>query len=681
MIQFFRKTIVWYCTVLLLFIVNRSAWAQLADSTKTTEIEGVVIESVRADTGMPITQTTLTQKDIKQLYAGQEVVTRLAVTPSITWYSDGGHYTGYSYMRLRGIDQTRINFTLNGVPLNEPEDQGVYFSNYPGFLNSIQSAQIQRGVGISSNGTTSFGGSVNFESPGLLKPRGSEVQLSYGSYNTWQVSPQFNTGLLANKWAFYGRYAASGSDGFREHSGTTGQTFFFSGGYFGKRSVLKLTAFTGRSKSSMSYLAVSEDDLRRDYRLNYLTDAEDDKFQQSMAMVQYTTALNNSFLTTSVYYNYLKGGYDLLSDPDMLNFSVQSNMVGLMVNYHLERSALQFDAGVHGNLYARDHFLRLRPDMGTDLYRNTGTKNEVAEFVKVLYTLGKLSLFADVQLRTVYFRYKPDTNTALDFDPVTWTFLNPKVGTTYAFGTHQVYASLGRTSREPTRNDMFAGADNIDTSNYEELRDFKRVKPESVTDLEVGVRLNFKGLRADVNLYAMEFRNEIAAIGQLSMIGLPLRKNVKASYRRGIELDLEAKPLRTLTFTTNANISRSRIKEYTSDFDNGSYQNIEPLLTPPVVINQSAQYAVNKWMDLRLSTRYLSEAYLDNTNNADFTVDESFLLDGALIFTVFNKHTLNFQVNNLTNQKYFTSGYVAEGQSYYFAMAQRNYYMSLNLKF
>jgi iron complex outermembrane receptor protein len=662
-------------------MVSRSVWAQQTDSTRITEIEGVVIESVRADNSMPITQTTLTQEEIKLLYAGQEVTTRLAVTPSITWYSDGGHYTGYSYMRLRGIDQTRINFTLNGVPLNEPEDQGVYFSNYPGFLNSIQSVQIQRGVGISSNGTTSFGGSVNFESPGLLKPMGSEVQLSYGSYNTWQVSPQFNTGLMSNKWAFYGRYAASGSDGFRDHSGTDGQTFFFSGGYFGKRSVLKLTAFTGRSKSNMAYLAVSEEDLKQDYRLNYLTDAEDDKFQQSMAAVQYTTTLDNSYLTTSVYYNYLKGGYDVWSDPDMLNFSVQSNMVGMMVNYHLEQSALQFDAGVHANLYTRDHFLRLGPDMGADIYRNTGTKNEVAEFVKALYMFGKISFYADLQLRTVYFQYKPDNATALDFDPVTRTFLNPKIGATYAFGAHQAYASLGRTSREPTRNDMFAGADNIDASNYEELRDFKRVKPESVIDLEVGVKLNFKRVRADINLYAMEFKNEIAAIGQLSMIGLPLRKNVPASYRRGIEIDLEMNPLRALTFTTNVNISRNRIKEYTSDFDNSSYRNVEPLLTPPLIINQSAQYSVNRWVNLHFSTRYLSEAYLDNTNKNDFTVDDSFLLDGALIFTFLKKHTMNIQVNNLTNQKYFTSGYVSDSQPYYFAMAQRNYYVSVNLKF
>ncbi len=148
--------------------------------------------------------------DIKLNYAGQEMAVILARTPSFTWYSDGGHFTGYSTMRLRGIDQTRINFTLNGVPLNEPEDQGAYFSNYPDFLNNVQSIQIQRGVGTSTNGTTSYAGSVNFESPSLLDSAGGEVQMSYGSYNTFQISPQYHTGLLKNRMAFYVRYSQTG---------------------------------------------------------------------------------------------------------------------------------------------------------------------------------------------------------------------------------------------------------------------------------------------------------------------------------------------------------------------------------------------------------------------------------------------------------------------------------------
>lgn len=673
------KILIWA----LFFIASTTAQAQepQLDSAKTKELEAVVISAVRADGNMPITQATLTKAEISRNYYGQEMPTMLARTPSITWYSDGGHFTGYSYLRLRGIDQTRINFTLNGVPLNEPEDQGAYFSNYPDFFNNVASMQVQRGVGTTSNGTTSYGGSVNFESPSLLMAKGGEVQTSVGSYGTWQVSPQLHTGRMKNKTAFYARYSNTGSDGFRDHSGTRGQSLFVSGGYSGKKSSLKFTGFSGASQNEMAYLAVAEQDLRKNYRTNYLRTDEKDLFRQMLATLQYSTSVSKqSFITATAYYNRLNGNFDLFIDPDMLNFAVRSHFAGAMANYHFENETLKLDAGLHVNHYQRDHLLRIRPDLNVNLYLNTGLKSELSGFVKTVKTIGRMSLFADAQLRSVQFRYEPDKAETLDFDAVRWVFVNPKVGVTYRLAKHALYFSAGATDREPTRTDMFGGYDNIDASNYAEVGDFKKVKPERVTNLELGTHLNFGRLKIHANLFKMHFKNEIAPIGQLNLIGLPLRKNVASSYRRGLELSVEASLAKRITASTQATFSKNRIDVYTSDIDNATYQNVQPLLTPWLIVSQGVQIKVAAWMQLQTDFRYLAASYLDNTNNAAHKTPESAIVNQSMQIQ-FKRHTLSLTVNNLFNTKYYTSGYVQSGESHYFAMAQRNFYASLSVRF
>jgi iron complex outermembrane receptor protein len=673
--------VIYKTLIALVFLVSIATHAQELDSIKTKALEAIVISSIRADDKMPITQTTLPKSEIKVNYTGQEMPVMLSRTPSVTWYSDGGHFTGYSYVRLRGIDQTRINFTLNSVPLNEPEDQGAYFSNYPDFFNNVESMQVQRGVGTTSNGTTSYGGSVNFESPSLLKPASAEVQTSFGSFNTWQVSPQVRTGLLKNKTAFYARYSNTGSDGFREHSGTRGQTFFLSGGYFGKKSVLKFTGFTGASKSSMAYLAVAESDLENNYRTNYLRDDENDQFKQTLASLQYSLSVSkNSFVTATAYYNQLSGNYDVYFDPDMLNFAVRSNFYGAIVNHHTEKENFKLDAGLHINQYEREHFLRIKPDVQSNLYLNSGSKHEVSGFLKALKTYDRISLFADAQARSVSFAYTPDKVVNLDFDEIQWFFLNPKAGLTYQIGKHSVYVSAGMTSREPTRNDMFAGYDNIDDTNYDEVGDFTKVKPERVTDLELGAQLNFKAVKIEANLFNMQFKNEIAAIGQLSFIGLPLRKNVTSSYRRGFELTAEARISKAIQSNTQATFSRSRIQEYTSDVDNMTYRDVQPLLTPSFIINQTFRFKVAKSLNVQTDFRYLSSAFLDNTNNSSHKTPESLITNASVHLQVFKKHDLSLMANNIFDSKYYTSGYVQGGESYYFAMARRNYYVSLTIR-
>lgn len=680
--------------ILFFFALHNISWAQniraINDSALLRKNDSIIhnlevisISSIRADRNIPVTEASLKKNDLENNYTGQELPVILSKTPSINWYSDGGNFNGYSYLRLRGVDQTRINFTLNGVPLNEPEDQGAYFSNYPDFLNSVRSIQVQRGVGLSTNGSAAFAGSVNAESFSLTDSAYTELNMGYGSYNTYRISPEFNTGLLKNNWSFYGRYSTISSDGFREHSGTEGSSFFFSGGYIGKKGTLKFTSFTGVSKNQMAYLAVSDSMLKENYRANLLSTNEKDEFKQSLAMLQYMFPVGkNGFVSATAYYNYLKGGYTILFQPDLYNYSVNSNFYGGIVNYQFKKNAFKLNWGLHANDYMRAHYSSIEPKEDSLFYKNTGHKNEFATFLKLSYDIQQFTLFADVQYRYTKFKYTADKNTPLDIQPVDWEFVNPKAGISYAFqNRHILYASIGKSSREPTRNDLFAGYDNMDSLTYSEIGPLNRVKPESVIDEELGVKLSFQKTNLELNIYNMQFKNEIAAIGQLSYIGLPLRKNVSASYRRGIELNFITEPIGKLKLSTQANLSDNKIKAYTTDYDSITYTNTKPLLTPQIIINQSVAYVFTQWIKAEINARYLSNSYLDNTMNEQFINSSSFILNASVSIVPLKHVSLDFIVNNLANQKYNTAGYVQNGESYYYAMATRNYYLSLKLRF
>lgn len=675
-----------YALVLFLTALPGKAYSQ-QDTNVSVVLKMIppksISELIIYEKRTPYTDFILPRPELERSYTGQEMPSFLAKTPSITWYSDGGGFTGYSYMRLRGMDQTRINVTLNGVPLNEPEDQGAYFSNYPDFLNSIRNVQIVRGVGTSVNGTASFAGSIGLESTLLPDTAYTEISVSAGSFRTHRISAEFNTGLIKNKWAFYGRFSDAASNGFREHSGTDGQSFFFSGGYFSGKNRLKLTGFTGFSKNQMAYLAESDSVLKQNYRANSLTTNEKDEFKQTLVMLQHEYALGgNSTLQTSLYYNYLQGGYDILFAPDLYNFSVKSNFAGAIVNYSYIRRRWSLYAGLHANGYQRDHYSFIQPDESNLLYRNTGLKNEASAFAKANYETGRFRFSADLQYRFVQFRYHEDQNANVNISPVSWSFFNPKASVAYLLRRGNiVYLSVGKTSREPTRNDLFAGYDNLDSLTYAEIGGLERVKPESVLDFELGIKFTYKSLRVHFNLYDMEFKNEIAAIGQLSYIGLPLRKNVASSSRRGAELDLRWRLFERLTLTSQANLSINNIKEYTTDYDSITYRNVQPLLTPQAVVNLSADYAFTRWLLAGISGRYVSQSFLDNTNNPNFEIPASFILNASVSANFLRKYSVELMVNNITGQKYYSSGYVQGGQPYYFAMATRNYFVTFKFRF
>jgi iron complex outermembrane recepter protein len=648
-------------------------------------LEKVTVTAIRGGNAAPISETTLDRAQIQRRYFGQDVPLVLQSAPSLTSYAETGTYWGYSYIRLRGIDQSRINLTLDGIPLNDPEDQVLYFTDFPDLTNSLQSVQIQRGTGTSSNGTASYGGSINFETLGLatLRPEGN-VAVGGGSFGARRASAEYRTGLLPSRFALYTRVSAYDIGGYRYHSGLEGRSFFLSGGWFGDRDIVKLTATAGLFADTLSYLAVPATELKTDRRINPLHPNELDRFGEQLGALSYTRLLGTtSSLSTTLYRISASGNYDVLIDPDLWNFNLDFVWYGATSTWQWNAHGVHLDAGVNANTYARDHFLFIRPDLAHRVYTNTGHKRDASSFAKVSYDLGSVTLFGDAQLRWAEFHYTPDVNADIAASTIDWRFFNPKVGLTWrAAEPLRLYASYGVNGREPARNDMFAGFDNLDTSNVAFVGDFTRVHPERAHDAEAGIEYRASTASFGANLFGMHFTNEILPIGELSYIGTPLRKNVRSSRRSGVEVDASYSGIPRLAFSGNATLMRGRIGEYTDDATGQTYRNVEPLLTPHVLASARAQLALTRTSSFDVEGRYTGASYLRNTSEPQFTLPPALVLDAGLAWRVARDHLeLTFRGNNLGNSKRYASGYSDGQQSFFFVLPPRNAMLGARMLF
>jgi iron complex outermembrane recepter protein len=668
--------------------------------------EDVVVRAIRAEALAPVTKTDLRREDIERLDYGQEIPILLSQTPSMTQYSETGVGAGYSYFYLRGIQQTRVNMTLDGVPLNEAEDSTLYFVDFDGLAGSLDSIQVQRGVGTSSVGSASFAGSVNFESIALGDKSELTALLAAGSFGSYRTALGGQTGRVGPGLALYGRVLFGGTDGFREHSGVDQHTVFFGARRQGERSTFKLFGFSGRERTELAFLAVDEDTLQADLRANPLSTVERDRFGQDFVQAQWTRVLTpTSTVAFQGYYNGARGYYRLLDEPvagPLSQYNLDWRFVGAFLTFHHESGGLGITGGIHANDFASHHSRDVVD--GAHLYTNQGFKREASAFAKIQYDRAGLRLFGDAQIRHSSFRYEGD----LDIGSVEWTFFNPKLGVRYALRPSlSLYASVGRTTREPTRSDLFTGEDNPTL-----VYDLHAVHPERVVDSEAGVEYAGHGLHLQADVYAMELRNEIAQTGELSEIGLALRRNVDRSHRRGVELEARYEPVRSLRLTANANASANRIATWNQSFDvyeadgsfSGSelrtYHDVRPLLTPQFIGNLGADYSPSPGLSVGLAGRYVSKSQLDNTDDPTLATPAFFDLGAHASLSLARwvrkgAPRLRVEVNNVPDgRRHWPSGYsylfitrdeaggeTAQGTPYYYPLATRSVFVNLDVRF
>ncbi|HYO77423.1 MAG TPA: TonB-dependent receptor, partial [Thermoanaerobaculia bacterium] len=443
--------------------------------------ESIVVSAIRADEDVPVTKTDIPREQIEEEYVGQDVPLLMRDAPSVNAYAESGvGGAGYSYITLRGVGATRINFTLDGVPLSDSEDMGAYFVDFPDLARSLESIQIQRGVGTSTFGTAAFAGSVNLESIALQSESSLDATLAGGSFGNRQASVGYQSGALSNGFSFYTRLSYLENEGFRDNSATRQRNLFFSGSKMLGNGMLKLTGFSGHENQQLSFYATDAATLQTDLRNNPLRAEEKDSFGYDLGQLQYLRPLGDgSDMTASVYYQRGYGWYRLFDfgTDTLRQYGLDGMLLGSIVTFSKSFGAVTTNYGVHVNRFKRDH-TRDHVAAGTRDYANYGTKGEANAFAKLSYDAGRWHLYGDAQVRHAAFDYHGEA----DVERIDWTFFNPKAGVRFDLAANSsVYVSAGVSTREPTRNDMFLGEDNPSVAH-----DLHAVKPERLLDLEAG---------------------------------------------------------------------------------------------------------------------------------------------------------------------------------------------------
>ncbi len=713
------------------------------DSLKTTkQLQEFLVAGIRATEKQPIPLCILNRNQIVKLYYGADIPTLLQLTPSVNTYSDNGTGIGYSYFRLRGMDQTRINTTINGIPVNDPENQGVYFNNFADLASSAEDIQVQRGIGTSSNGSAAFGGSVAIQTRSLSQTASSGLTTGFGSFGSSRLSAELQTGLLGNHFMVYARLGQVKTNGYRNNSAAQVQSYQFSIGYQQKKSFLKFNFIGGNAANQLAYVGIDKATFNMAPKTNLFNHGESDAFKQYFNQMQYTYWLRpNQSINVSLYlvksqapkFQYLfQGGvgfdyFNMLSSPYITNngdttlpgsfmssYRLDQTFIGGFATYNARFGKLDITAGLHINQLKSQHFMEvnwadvLPAGIGPNhqVYFNTGFKNEQSAFVKLNYDWNsKLSLFTDIQVRRTNFRY---TEKPMEFrpsygsvEPMNWLFVNPRFGAKYLFNKyHSITAMAGMSSREPTRFDYFQ--DDYATHEIKQ----NEIKQEQVIDIEIGYTYHAPSINAKVNLFAMNFQNQIVATGALNNFGYAITGNIGKSFRRGIEIDLQAKLNSHLSLGFNSALSNNTVAHLSQTFyDEGfnpivvkEYKNSSLALSPRSIQQFAIQSAWFKnVLAVDLMGRYVSMQYLDNTAYQGLSLPAFHYLDAMLAINL-SKYfrgcspIISFRVNNLLNQAYASSGSVsgygtldASGQrtqtSLYFPAATRNFFVSLSFKF
>ena len=647
-------------------VVSLFANSQTIDSLKTLkELQVIGLNPIASE---PVTLSIIKCDSLKDLNQGYDPFFMISKLSSNTLaQSDNGTGMGYSYMRIRGLDQTRINFTLNGIPLNEMEDQGIYFSNMPGFYSNINNIQVQRGIGTSKYGTTSIAGSINMESKSPLKKE-TIVEVGLGDFDTKRLSVNYASGLIKNsKIAVYSQFGESTTEGFKNHSESRGFNYFGEIGYFGDKNTIKLYGFLGASRNQLAFNPVSKTDINTfGYRYNSNSLRDTDRFSQNFIVLNWINyQKKNIKFNTSIYTNGVNGKYNIGIDTINYTFKVDGRQTGALTNFIYEKNNLIVNTGLNYNYYQRSHF----GPTDSSNYKNTGYKQDYIAYSKIIYPINKIRLFADIQIRRVDFLYNGSFKKNFN-----WLFFNPKFGAKYLGNHFDNYISLGKTSREPGRSDIFYGNDNPNKSDT-----IINLSPEHVYDLEIGTTYHNQNLILSGNIYLMKFYNEYVATGNIDVYsGLMKKKVFTNSLRTGIELD-GSYTIKKFMFLINTSISKNKV--YTDYLANQTYifkEQTTPYGSPDFLMNNIIQYG--KMFKISLNGSYVSKIYLNNTQSDRLSTPKYYIVGGAASLNLDDDISLVLNVNNIFNQKYYLPGGVISDDPAYYVGSLRSLFITLKIK-
>ncbi len=700
-------------------IVKRDSSNKYTDSIRS--LPPLEIRSIRLSEQAPFAKTNISKAQIALNNVGQDLPFLLENTPSVVVHADAGIGVGYTGIRIRGTDATRINFTLNGIPYNDAESMGTFFVNIPDFGSSVNSIQIQRGVGTSTNGAGAFGASVNLMTNEYNPTSYLSLQNTAGSFNSFKNNLVFGSGLIDNKFTIDGRVSSIRSDGFIDRANSDLKSFFLSTTYWGEKSSLRLNVFSGKEKTYQAWYGVPEEFLKTNRTYNPAGtekagepyDNQTDNYTQTHYQLFYNKNINSQwkwntafYLTTGKgYYEEYKAGVDFLEYN--IDVTGKTNVPADLVrrrwldnNFYGQIAALSYvdslnDLTIGGgwSVYNGLHFgtlpyldLRFAP-ADYRYYDNDAIKREMNSYVKWERKLTKrFKSFIDLQYRFVNHEMNGFTkNTDLEIERK-FNFFNPKMGLTYQSKNIFYYTSIAVANKEPNRDDFEASAT-------------EQPRSEQLVDLETGLEFKRPKYAINANVYYMNYKDQLVLTGKINDVGAYTRTNVPKSYRAGLELQFKYSFNKYFNSSYSITYSQNKIEaftEYIDDYDQFKqvaiqHKNTNIALSPSLITNRTFNWKPNDKLSVFWTTKYTSEQFLDNTQNKDRKLDAFFINDLNAQWTVMNKRkfTMLLQVyaNNVLDVQYAPNGYTFSyfydrtltTSNNFYPMAGRNYWISLKI--
>ena len=713
--------------------------AQESDSiTFKKNLDEVSVNALRANEKTPIAFTNISKSEIKKSNLGQDLTYLISLTPSVVTTSDAGAGIGYTGLRVRGTDPSRINVTINGIPINDSESQGVWWVNMPDFASSLDNIQIQRGVGTSTNGAAAFGASINLKTMGLNQKAYTITNNSVGSFNTLKNNIEFGSGLLNNKFTFDGRLSKISSDGYIDRASSDLKSLYLQGAYFGKKSVLKAIVFSGQERTYQAWNGVPQRYLDTNRTFNsYTYENEVDNYNQTHYQLHYNEQLNSKTnIHLATHYTHGEGYYeneklnqdladyglsnvlignDTISSTDLVRRKwLNNDFGGITYSINHKNDFINLVIGGANNVYSGQHYGNViwaqymsNGLFNHEYYKNIATKYDNNLFIKSNFQASeKTSLFLDLQSRNIEYEFNGnDIEGNSGTQEVSLEFFNPKFGLSHKMNEEQLfYGSFAVANKEPNRSDYVESSPN------------SRPLHETLYDTEIGFKYSTSDFRFNANAYIMNYDNQLIKTGEINDVGYFTSENVKSSFRRGIELEGSVLLSKKLAWAANMTLSENKIDsfiQYIDSWDTGGqeeviYTNTDLAFSPSIIWASQLTYNFEDNLSLDFITKYVGEQFIDNSSSNDRKLDDYLVNNLRVTYDlkskIFNYARISLQINNLFDEEYVSNAwiyrfvsdgydpseddhYVTQGSdggynmAGYFPEATRNYLVGLTLGF
>jgi len=703
----------------------------VVDTTNVEKLEEVLIKAVRVNADSPITHSNLDKESLAKRNLGQDIPILINYLPSVVTTSDAGAGVGYTGFRVRGSDASRVNITLNGIPFNDSESQGSFLVNLPDFTSSIESLQLQRGVGTSTNGPSSFGASLNILTDAISEEASGEISNSFGSYNTRKHTVKFSTGLLKDHIEIAGRLSKIESDGYIDRASSDLKSYFLQAAYKSDKTLIKAIAFGGVEETYQAWNGIDAETLESNRTYNSggmytdedgtvrFHDNEVDHYSQDHYQFHWNQKFNNNWTANlGLNYTYGRGYFEQYKedqDFDFYNFEpivigeetinttdlirrrwLDNDYYVMNTSINYKNESLDITTGSSYSYYDGDHFGEViwsqfagGTQQGDHYYDGNGEKREFTIFSKATYRINnEWSVYGDLQERFVDYSTSGLTSDKelLEVDEK-YSFFNPKAGISFKMNSkNQFYASYGKAHKEPNRNDFENGV----------------TTPEKLDDFELGWRFNSKKVHLNTNLYYMNYTDQLVLTGALDDVGAPIRTTSGKSYRVGLEIDASISLLKNFTYKPNLAVSQNKNEGFITSRDGElvNLGNTDISFSPSVVVGNVIEYSPVKNLQINWLSKFVGEQFMGNIDSENSKLDSYFTNDINVVY-IFDKVpfvesiAISGMVNNIFNEKYVSNGYfytyddtwsepdtitTIEGAGY-FPQATTNFLVGASIKF